>query len=170
MVGVGTIFEDYAKAAIEDDDEIVRIHSGAAKNYKPSSEAMVNIRHTLAKAVEQRIICRAAADRLAQIAKGLFYPHRQYHKISDEGLRQGLSAAELQRFQEWIPAGRVDQQMQDAIAMLARMRKDLAAHPGPKRLNFSFEYTKYWDRVERAARSRRANTPKRARTTASRNK
>jgi len=167
MVGVGTIFEDYATAAIEDDDEVVRTHSGPAKNYKPSGEAMVNIRRTLAKAVEQHILRRDTAEGLAQIAKGLFYPHRQYQKITDEGLRQGLSAAQLQRFQGWIPAGRVDQQRQDAIAMLARMRKDLAAHPGPKRVNFSFEHTKYWDSLQRGTSRRRAISAKRARITPS---
>jgi hypothetical protein len=149
MVGVGAIFEDYANAAIEDDDEVVRVHSGAAKNYEPTGEAMVNIRCTLTKAVEQRIISEATAERLAQLGKGLFYPHRQYEKIVDQGLRQGLSVAEMQRFREWVPAKRVDQQRQDAIAMLTRMRKDLGAHPGRKRVSFSLEHTKYWDRFAR---------------------
>ena len=167
MVGVGTIFEDYARTAIEDDDEVVRVHGGAAKNYEPTSEAMVNIRRTLAKAVEERIICKATAERLAQIGKGFFYRHRQYEKIVDEAVRQGLNAAEVQRFREWIPAGRVDQQRQDAIAMLTRMREDSAAHPQRKRVNFSLEYTKYWDRVERRSRSRRVETPKAMRRTTS---
>jgi len=167
MVGVGDIFEDYARAAIEDDDEVARIHSGPAKNYEPTSEAMVNIRRTLAKAVEERVVCGPTAEGLAQIGKGFFYRHRQYEKIVDEALRQGLSVAELQRFRKWIPGGRVDQQRQDAIAMLMRMRQDFAAHPQRKPVNFSLEYTKYWDRVERRARSRRAETPKAMRRTAS---
>jgi hypothetical protein len=169
MVGVGTIFEDYARAAIEDDDEVVRVHRGAPKNYEPTGEAMVNIRRTLEKAVEERIISRTTAERLAQIGKGFFYRQREYQKIVDEGLGQGLSAAELQRFQEWVPAGRVDQQRRDAIAMLTRMRKDLGAHPQSKRVSFSLEHTKYWDRVQRGARSRRAETPKAVRRAASKN-
>ncbi len=167
MVGVGTIFEDYANAAVEDDDEVVRVHSGPAKNYEPTGEAMVNIRRTLAKAVDERIISRATAERLTQLGKGFFYRHRQYEKIVNEALRQGLSVAELQRFREWVPEGRVDQQRQDAIAMLMRMREDFGAYPQRKRVNFSLEYTKYWDRVERRARSRRAQTPKAMRRTAS---
>jgi hypothetical protein len=169
MVGVGTIFEDYAKAAIEDDDEVVRVHSGAAKNYEPTGESMVNIRRTLAKAVEERIISKATAERLALIGKGFFYRQRQYEKILDEGLLQVLSVAELQRFREWLPAGRVDQQRKDAIAMLERMREDLRAHPRRKRVNFSLEYTKYWYRVQRGATSRRAETPKGVRRAASKN-
>jgi hypothetical protein len=167
MVGVGAIFENYANTAMEDDDEVVRVHRGAANSYEPTGEAMVNIRRTLAKAVGERIISRATAERLAQLGKGFFYRHRQYQKIVDEGLRQGLSAAELQRFREWVPAERVDQQRHDAIAMLARMRKDLAAHSGRKRVKFSFEHTKYWDRVEHGARPRRAETSKRVGRTAS---
>jgi hypothetical protein len=169
MVGVGTIFEDYDKAAIEDDDEVVRVHSGAAKNYEPTGEAMVNIRCTLAMAVEERMISRTTAERLAQIGKGFFYRQRQYEKILDEGLRQGLNVTELQRFREWVPAGRVDQQRQDAIAMLTRMREDWAAHPRRKRLNFSLEYTKYWDRVQRGAIWRRGEAPKGVRRVVSKN-
>ena len=169
MIGVGTIFEDYAKAAIEDDDEVVRVHNGAAQNYEPTGEAMINIRRTLAKAVEERIITSATAEPLAQIGKSFFYRHRQYERIVDEGLRQGLSVAELQCFREWVPAGLVDQQRQDAIAMLTRMRQDLEAYPQRKRVNFSLEYTKYWARVQRGARSRRAETLKGVRRAAPKN-
>ena len=160
MIGVGTIYESYAKAAIEDDDEVARAHRGAARQYGPKSESMVNIRRTVEKAVEEGIICRSTAERLAQIGKGLFYPQRQYERILDEGLRQGLSEAESQRFRGWVTAGRADQQREDAIAMLKRMREDSRANPGRKQVSFSFEYTKYWDRVERGARLRRGGTPK----------
>jgi hypothetical protein len=167
MVGVGTIFEDYARGAIEDDDEVARVHTGAANNYEPSSEAMVNIRRTLAKAVDEQITCNATAERLARIGKVFFHPHRQYQKIVDEGLRQGLNVAELRRFQEWVPAGRVDQQRLDAIAMLTRMREDLGAHPRRKVVNFFLEYTKYWHRLHRGAKPYRAETPKAFRGAAS---
>jgi hypothetical protein len=169
MVGVGDIFEDYARAAVEDDDEVVRSHCGAAKDFEPTGEAMVNIRRTLAKAVAEQIICRAAADRLAQIGKEFFYRHRQYQKIVDQGLREDLSVAELRSFREWVAAERVDQQGQDAIAMLTRMRNDLEIHPGPKRVNFSLEHTKYWDRLQRGAKSRRTETPQRVQRAASKN-
>lgn len=155
MVGVGDIFEDYASVAVEDDDEVVRSHRGALKNFEPTGEAMVNIRRTLAKALDEQIVSSATAERLAQIGKEFFYRHRQYHKIVDQGLREDLSVAELRSFREWVAAGRVDQQRQDAIAMLARMRIDLEIHPGPQRVNFSLEHTKYWDRVQRGAKSRR---------------
>lgn len=170
MVGVGDIFEDYARAAIEDDDEAVRPHRGAAKNFEPTGEAMVNIRRTLAKAIAERIVCPATAERLAQIGKVFFYRRRQYQKIVDDGLRQGLSAVELRRFREWVPAERVDQQRQDAIAMLTRMRNDLKIHPGRKHVNFSLEHTKYWDRLQRGAKSRRTGTPKRVQGAASKNR
>ena len=87
MVGVGTIFEDYAKAAIEDDDEVMRIHRGAAKNYEPNSEAMVNIRNTLAKAVREGIIRKSTEEQLARIGKALFYPQRTNDRINEKGLR-----------------------------------------------------------------------------------
>jgi len=170
MIGVGTIYESYAKAAIEDDDEVARAHRGAARQYGPKSESMVNIRRTLEKAIEEGIICRTTAERLAQSGKGLFYPQRQYEKILEEGVRRGLSGAESQRFRKWVAAGRADQQREDAMAMLARMRKDFRENPGRKQVSFSFEHTKYWDHVQRRAPLRRAETPRRPRRAASRKK
>jgi len=155
MVGVGAVFEDFWKAVNEDDDEVVRVHRGAANHFAPRSEAMVNIRCTLAKAVAEKVIGAATAEQLAHIGKALFYPHRNYERIVKEGLERGLPAREMQRFREWVPKRRVDQQQLDALAMLARMREDLRVRPEPKRVNFSLVHTKYWDRVQSGPRSRR---------------
>ncbi len=167
MVGVGTIFEDYARTAIEDDDEVVRVHGGAAKNYEPTSEAMVNIRRTLAKAVEERIICKATAERLAQIGKGFFYRHRQYEKIVDEAVRQGLNAAEVRAFPGMDSGGASRSTETRRHCDADADAGGFSAHPQRKRVNFSLEYTKYWDRVERRSRSRRVETPKAMRRTTS---
>jgi hypothetical protein len=158
MIGVGTIYEDYANGALADDDEVTLAHASAARKYRAVSEPMVNIRRTLSKAAAEGIISGATADRLVQIGKALFYPLRTYEKILEEGLRERLPAGELQNFHDWLPAGRVDQKRLDAIAMLARMREDLRLHPQPKRVSFSFENTLFWDRMRRessAARRRR---------------
>ncbi|MGH9773960.1 MAG: TfuA-like protein [Candidatus Acidiferrales bacterium] len=155
MVGVGVIFEDYASAAIEDDDEVMRAHHGAARNYETSSEAMINFRCTLARGIQERIICAKTAEDLARLGKALFYPHRNYKRIVEEGLRCELPIQELQRFREWLPKRRIDQQRLDAIAMLTLMRKEFRVHPQPKRVNFSLAHTKYWDHLQRGSRRRR---------------
>src|ERR1700687_1751155 len=50
MTGVGAIFEAYRDGLLEDDDEVAVAHGLAEDGYRPLSEAMVNIRATLAAA------------------------------------------------------------------------------------------------------------------------
>ena len=149
MIGVGTIYEDYANGALADDDEVTLAHASAGRKYRAVSEPLVNIRRTLSKAAAEGIVSGATADCLVQIGKALFYPLRTYEKILDEGLRERLPTAELQNLRDWLPAGRVDQKRLDAIAMLARMREDLRLHPQPKPVSFSFENTMFWNRMRR---------------------
>jgi hypothetical protein len=151
MIGVGTIYEDYADSTLTDDDEVTLTHAPAAKKYRAVSEPMVNIRRTLSKAAAEGIISLATADRLAQIGKALFYPLRTYEKILEEGHSTRLPAAELRNFHAWLPAGRVNQKRLDAIAMLVRMREDVRSHPQPKLVSFSFQNTMFWDRARRAS-------------------
>ena len=160
MIGVGTIYEDYANGALTDDDEVTLAHASAGRKYRAVSEPMVNIRRTLSKAAAEGIVSGATSDSLVQIGKALFYPLRTYEKVLEEGLRRRLPAGELQNFHDWLPAGRVDQKRMDAIAMLARMREDLRLHPQPKPVSFSFENTLFWDRMRResSAAQRRRGT------------
>jgi hypothetical protein len=82
MIGVGSIYEDYASGALTDDDEVTLAHAPASNNYRPVSEPLVNIRYTLAKAAAAAIVAQPTARALAQIAKALFYPLRSYEKSS----------------------------------------------------------------------------------------
>ncbi|HUI39125.1 MAG TPA: TfuA-like protein [Candidatus Nitrosotalea sp.] len=149
MVGVGEIFKDYASQVIEDDDEVTLTHAPAGRNYQPASEAMINIRHTVAKAVREGVLSAATAKCLADIGKDLFYPCRTYEKILEEGLRRQLPAAELQALSTWLPAGKVDQKRLDAIAMLSRMREDIRLYPQRKKVDFSFARTDCWCEAQR---------------------
>jgi len=155
MIGVGTIYEDYANGALTDDDEVTLTHAPAGKKYRAVSEPMVNIRRTLSKAAAEGIVSGATADCLVQIGKTLFYPLRTYEKILEEGLRVRLPAGEIQNFHDWLPAGRVDQKRRDAITMLVRMREDMRSHPLPKPVSFSFPNTILWDRLRRESRALR---------------
>ena len=89
MTGHGKIFEAYQQGillpyvdeAFEDDDEVAVTHSPAELAYQPLSEAMVNIRFSLAKAHQQNMIDQPTRDALIKIAKQLYYPQRSYSKI-----------------------------------------------------------------------------------------
>jgi hypothetical protein len=153
MEGVGQIFEAYRTGLIHDDDEVAVAHGPADAGYRAQSEAMVNVRATLAAAVESGVIRRESADRLAQAGKDLFYPDRTYPRILAEAATRGIPAADLAAFRAWLPTGRVDQKREDALAMLRAMARWAEADPRPKRVTYVFEHTVYWDAAMRSAGS-----------------
>ena len=76
MEGVGKVFEAYRNGALEDDDEVAVVHGPAESGYRAVSEAMVNLRATLAAAADAGVIRARTQAALEAIAKGLFYPER----------------------------------------------------------------------------------------------
>jgi hypothetical protein len=151
MEGVGRIFEAYRDGALEDDDEVAVAHGPAEDGYRAQSEAMVNVRATLAAAEAAGVVAPATRASLEAIAKGLFYPERVYARILGRGAEEGLPAAELSALRAWLPANRVDQKRADALAMLATLRDWLAQDPEPKRVRYHFEHTVWWDEAARHA-------------------
>jgi hypothetical protein len=92
MQGVGRIFEAYRDGRLEDDDEVAVIHGPPETGFIPLSEAMVNIRATLAKAMAAKVISASAGAALEGCAKALFFPRRDWPVILDNGLSNGVGA------------------------------------------------------------------------------
>src|SRR5687767_14609932 len=68
MIGIGKIFSDYRDGVLEDDDEVAVIHGPEEDGFPAFSEAMVNIRATLNRAVESKVIDAQDNTRLQTIA------------------------------------------------------------------------------------------------------
>ncbi len=151
MVGVGAIFEAYRDGTLEDDDEVAVLHGSAERGYPATSEALVNIRRTLADAEDAGVIAPRAAQALVDVAKQLFYGERSYELILRHAEKRGVPPGDLAAFREWLPRGQVNQKREDALAMLRAMRDDLEAHPEPKSVAYPFEYTDMWDHAWRFA-------------------
>ena len=155
MRGVGLIFEAYRDGVLsrcgdepfEDDDEVAVVHGPPESGYIAASEAMVNMRCTLAGAETAGVISAATRARLVAIAKALFFPERSYELLLARARALALPEAEIAALQTWLPAGRVNQKRADALAMLEAMRSFLAADPDPARAGFRFEHTTLWDRA-----------------------
>ena len=155
MRGVGRIFEAYRDGVLpgsgdepfEDDDEVAVVHGPAESGYVAASEAMVNVRCTLADAVSAGVIGTATRVRLVDIAKAIFFPERDYGLLLERACAQGLPEAELVALQRWLPAGRVNQKRADAVAMLEAMRHHVAGNPLPASASFTFERTTLWERA-----------------------
>jgi hypothetical protein len=103
MEGVGEIFAAYCDGTFEDDDEVAVIHCPAELGWKPLSEAMVNIRRTLAEAQRADVIKRSTHIALLAIAKATYYAERSYPALIDYGRRAGISEQELSALHVWLP-------------------------------------------------------------------
>ena len=154
MEGIGAIFEAYRDGYLENDDEVAVIHGPAEFGYPNLSEAMVNIRRTLADALAAGIIGLRTKMELEEIGKGIFYRERVYAKVLEEARARGLPDSELSAFETWLPIGRVDQKKEDARAMLRTIRRRLSSLDIPKVVPYHFEHTTLWERAARLACAR----------------
>jgi len=162
MTGVGRIYEDFRDGMLEDDDEVAVLHGPEALGYPAITEAMVNIRATLAAALAAGVLASPLAETLTRIAKALFYKERSYKAMLDAAAADGLPARPLEDFAAWLPQGRVDQKRLDAEAMVAAIRAHLAAAPPPLRVTWELADTAAWREARRRAEEHgvEVNTPR----------
>jgi len=149
MEGVGEVFEQFRRGELEDDDEVTIVHAPATFGYRPLSDAMVNIRATLADASGQGVIAPATGDALLALAKAMFYPMRSYVRLLDAGRDAGLPHGELSALEGWLPSNRIDRKRLDARLMLERMATMRASASAPKRVRYQFQHTDAWEQVRR---------------------
>jgi len=150
MTGVGWVFESYVDGSLEDDDEVAVAHAGQEDSYRTTSEAMVNIRRTLTSAVVAGVIDVDTGARLADLAKGAFYPLRSYQLMLHLGRQASIPPAQLDALAAWLPGNAVDQKRHDALQMLRLMRDDLEAEARPT-VTFEFQHNQFFERVRRSA-------------------
>jgi hypothetical protein len=150
MRGIGRIYEDYRDGVLQDDDEVAVLHGPAELGYPAVTEAMVNVRATLAAAIGDQIVDPPLAVELTRIAKALFYKLRTWRAILDAAA-PGVGAAELARFREWFPAAAFDQKRRDALAMIDAISVHIATAPSPLQVGYELADTAAWQEARRWA-------------------
>jgi hypothetical protein len=154
MEGVGCIFEAYCDATLEDDDEVAVVHGPAEFGFRAGSDAMVDIRYTIAGAVEAGVLSASTGAALEGLAKEMFYPQRNYHAIAGRAVETGLPKAEVNAFLDWLPEHRFSQKRADALAMLETIRQRVDNGLEPKRVRYSLENSSMWEQAWRLAGER----------------
>jgi hypothetical protein len=156
MIGVGKIFDDFSTGALRDDDEVTIVHGEASDDYRPGSEAMVNIRATLAAAGEQGIISSTSSERLIEHAKSLFYPDRSYPALLAWAAER-LPGDESHALREWLlgKTNRRDVKREDARTLLSVLADLIGSPPHPLRVPWAFQHTDAWEQVRRTVSARR---------------
>jgi hypothetical protein len=95
MIGVGAIYDAYRRGELDGDDEVAIAHGDSSHDFAPASEAMVNIRATLAKAMREAVISADTFQRIQNTAKLLYYPDRAWPTILALARRTDLPDNEL---------------------------------------------------------------------------
>jgi len=120
------------------------LHGPAELGYLALSEALVNVRCTLARAAEERIIDPTTRDALIRLGKALFYQERSYEAILSRA-EGSVPADEVEGLRAWLPGGKVDQKRADALAMLKALRDADRAQPAAR---YTLAETTLWERAK----------------------
>jgi hypothetical protein len=150
MIGVGRVFEWFEDGTLEDDDEVAVAHEDFEGGYRARSEAMVNIRATLEKAVATGGLSDGAAEALSHTIKAMPYALRSLRAGIETGPLDGETR---ERFLRWLKReGMVDQKRIDALALLRRvsLERGQADHPAPP---FEFSQTEVWQEFVRSTKN-----------------
>jgi hypothetical protein len=151
MRGVGRVYQAVKDGTLDRDDEVAVAYEPGPRGYRALSEAMVNIRATLQAASEAGIISDATGEALTTAGSALFYQQRTWPTVLDAAEAAGADPGETGTLRDWLPAGKVDRQADDAVAMLRRMQEFLAGDPAPPRVRWSIANTTRWQAAIRHA-------------------
>ena len=138
-VGVGTIFEWYRDGIITGDDEVALLHGTVESEFKPLSLVLVNIRASLDQAVDQERLSDSYAAQVIDVARSLYYPHRQLSTILGRCHDLGFPEDVLSAVEQALSVDSVDLKRADARTLLTLMREVLdGSAPRPPRVEFEF--------------------------------
>jgi hypothetical protein len=149
MKGIGHIYRQFRAGQLTDDDEVAVLHGPAEVGYVQVTDAMVNVRATIDRALQLGIVEPAFATRLVSIGKSLFYKDRTYEAILNAATQQGLAPEAARRFAAWLPREKIDQKRIDANEMLQAITAHIAGGVIPLQVSFEFSHTFAWEEARR---------------------
>jgi hypothetical protein len=149
MKGIGHIYRQFHTGRLTDDDEVAVLHGPAEIDYVQVTDAMVNVRATIDRALQLGVVEPAFAARLVSIAKSLFYKDRTYEAILKAATKQGLAPELVGRFASWLPGGQVDQKRIDASEMLEAITAHISSGVIPLKVSYEFSHTFAWEEARR---------------------
>lgn len=151
-VGVGEIFAGYASGELTDDDEVAVTVAGAEFGYRAMSDAMVNIRASLAAARDAGVVDADTHDKLVGLAKGRFFPERSYAALLSDAAAAGIDPAVITSLKAFLATSAVDRKRLDAIELLTHIRDQGVTPPPPVVTTRSHPFQALYHRDRRVAR------------------
>jgi hypothetical protein len=126
MEGIGRIFEWFRDGFLEDDDEVALLHGPPELGFPALTEAMVNVRATIAEAIRCEILSGEIGAVLIAVAKSLFYKRRTWEHLFEKAARLGVPHAEVDQACDWLARGAVNLKRLDARLMLEAVLQEQA--------------------------------------------
>ena len=161
MVGVGTIFDWYKEGVIDADDEVAVLHGPAEVGYMVASEPLVNIRATLALALEQNRLSKTQTDALIDAAKNIFYKQRGWTSFLEFSAEFMAEFSLTNELISWLKINRIDLKEQDALLTLEMLKENQQDYAQAyKNEHYHFQWTHVWNgAMTRTEYALQASTP-----------
>jgi hypothetical protein len=147
MKGVGHVYRQFRSGEWTDDDEVAVLHGPAEVDYVQVTEAMVNVRATVGRALQSGVVDTTFGTSLVESAKSLFYKDRTYEAVLKVAIGRGCAPDMLDRFAAWLDGGRIDQKRIDAEEMLHAMTAHLASGVTPLEVSYRLAHTFAWEEI-----------------------
>lgn len=149
MEGIGEIFTAYKNGELVADDEVAVAHGNEEEAYRAFTDPLVNIRATLQRAKDAKVISAATVDALISHERKQFYAERSFAQLLSFAEQSSLPNSEVDALRSWLPSGKVDQKRLDALELL-----DWIASRGGDgwvrmTVAYSFSYTDAWEALWR---------------------
>ena len=144
MIGVGAVYEAYASGELEDDDEVALSHVSEEFGYRPVTEAMVDIRASLAAAQAHGLIDEGQFVELCAIQKTRWFMERNLLTSVEDARSIGLDDASVAALGTFLRTSRVSLKAEDARLAIARIR-DLPDGPMPESDRPTLPYSRVYD-------------------------
>ncbi|EUA09922.1 tfuA-like family protein [Mycobacterium kansasii 732] len=142
MEGYGWVFEGYRDGLLEADDEVGMVHGDPEDGYPVFVDALVNIRHTVARGVESGLISATLADQLIEIARSTPFTQRTWNR-----LLEAAGVPESRSLATQLKSLRVDIKHADAVLALRQVvggQGGVAVRPGPPPTVWSERWRQRW--------------------------
>ncbi|MGE0868308.1 MAG: TfuA-like protein [Kofleriaceae bacterium] len=147
MRGVGAIYRMYARGELIADDEVAVVHLPADHGYCVASDALVNLRHGIARAP---MLSAGTRGKLVELARSRFYADRSWARLINDAREAGLPARQLDGLATWP---KPDLKAQDARALLRTLVRDRRPPPRLRMpRTWAFRQLQAWARGDRFER------------------
>jgi len=132
MIGVGQVHQAYATGIYEDDDEVALSHVDGNFDFRPVTDALVDIRASLQAAAEAGVIDEPEHRELVAMQKARWFMERHLlESVSDARTLSTMDAGRVAQLDVFLRSNRVSVKEADAREAL-RVLRDLPPGPLPE--------------------------------------